>query len=168
MKKLFVLVFTITTVLTNCTHSIRTIESSKITSLPLAEAAYEMGAETSAKACSSEFGLFSLKSEGYLATGEETPLQFTKGEIFLGVFTGGFYIVLKAGLHQAGLGGVRTDLEGAAVSRALKKSEGADVLLDYKTTTTSEGFFFPEVCTTVSGKAATLTGPSGHTGRLKK
>ena len=162
MKKIFVLVFTITTVLVNCTHSIRTIESSKITSLPLAEAAYEMGSETSAKACSSEFGIFSFKREGYLATGVPTPLDFSSGEILIGLFTGGAYIFAKAGLHYFGVEDSRTDVEGAAVSRALKKAEGADILLDYKTTTTREGFFFPEVCTTVSGKAATLTGPSGN------
>ncbi|GBF42789.1 hypothetical protein LPTSP2_20790 [Leptospira ellinghausenii] len=163
MKKIFVLVATITIVLVNCTHSVRTIESSKITTLPLAEAAYEMGAETSAKACSSEFGIFSFKREGYLATGVESPLSFSPGEIFVGVITGGFYIIAKAGLHEIGIEDTRTDVEGAAVSRALKKTEGADILLDYKTTTTREGFFFPEVCTTVSGKAATLTGPSGNT-----
>ncbi|TGL68898.1 hypothetical protein [Leptospira levettii] len=136
----------------NCKTSSTKFHSSRVAQLKLATAAYDITAETSAKACSYELGWFNREGAESNRTAE-----LVANYSFFGAYYRIFevYFLTIVGGSDANL-----SVEGAAMHRAIKKVDGGDVLLDYKTTTTTDGFFFPDVCVTVSGKAASLTGPS--------
>ncbi|MCT8333530.1 hypothetical protein NUH30_07580 [Leptospira sp. 85282-16] len=155
MNKIIVLLLSVAIFLVNCKTGSSAIHSSRVAHLPLAEAAYDIGQETSAKACNYELGFLRLNYEGT----EREGVTLNPIEWYLSGITLGIYYYAKTSPDYS--------VTGAAIYRALKKTDG-DILLDVKTTTQVDGFFFPDVCVTVSGKAASLTGPSGHTGRLKK
>ncbi|EOQ96981.1 hypothetical protein LEP1GSC195_2646 [Leptospira wolbachii serovar Codice str. CDC] len=158
MKSIIVLLLTVAIFIVNCKVSSTHTQASRTVTLPLAEAAYEIGPETSAKACNYELGWFTR--EGSKQKGEIIQMSGLDWALSIVTYSLYYWIAIK---EQP----TSYTLEGAAIHRALKKTDG-DILLDTKSTVQSDGFFFPDVCVTVSGKAATLTGPSGHTGRLKK
>lgn len=136
----------------NCKTSSTKFHSSKVAHLKLATAAYEISSETSAKACSYEIGWFNREG-----------IEYNKNQVYYDNFWVWGPMFRAAEVYfLAILGGSDASLttESAAVHRAIKKVEGGDVLLDYKSTITTDGIFFPDVCVTVSGKAASLTGPS--------
>lgn len=136
----------------NCKTSSTKFHSSRVAHLKLATAAYDITTETSAKACSYEVGWFNR--EGVEPTGDMTYYDTLW---IYGPFIRAYEIFVKT---LVGASDANLSVESAAIHRALKKVDGGDVLLDYKTTMTTDGFFFPDVCVTVSGKAASLTGPS--------
>ncbi|MCW7495128.1 hypothetical protein ND860_01230 [Leptospira levettii] len=136
----------------NCKTSSTKFHSSRVAQLKLATAAYDITTETSAKACSYEIGWFNREG---MSTDRTADLVAKYN------FFGAYYRIIEVYvLTVVGGSDAELSVEGAAVHRAIKKVDGGDVLLDYKTTTTTDGFFFPDVCVTVSGKAASLTGPS--------
>lgn len=164
MKKIIVVLLSVATIMMNCKSSTSTLLSSRVATLPLAEAAYDIGQETSAKACNYELGWFT--HEGIVQpTLGDSNVELNAIEWYFAIITLSGYYHAKSAVIGYSL--PNYSVEGAAYHRALKKTDG-DILLDAKTTTQVDGLFFPDVCVTVSGKAATLTGPSGHTGRLKK
>lgn len=136
----------------NCKTSSTRVHSSKVAQLKLAPAAYDITTETSAKACSYEIGWFNREGLNYDKNQAYYDALWLYGPV-LRVFEV-YYLTLVGGSDAS------LSVESAAIHRAVKKVDGGDVLLDYKTTTTTDGFFFPDVCVTVSGKAASLTGPS--------
>lgn len=148
MKKIIVVLLSVSLIIMNCKSTSSSARMAGVATLPLAAAAYEVSQETSAKACNYELGLFT--SEGLSNSGEFPKLAWY--EWYLTGLTGGLYFVLfKSGDDNSML--------AAAVHRALKKTDG-DVLFEMKSTKQVDGFLFPDVCVTVSGKAANLTGPS--------
>lgn len=146
MKKIIVVLLSVTFIMMNCKTATSTGYTAGVTSLPLAAAAYDIGAETSAKACNYELGWFN--QEG-LDSGR--PPELNVVEWIVTIYTAGIYYVYKASANHS--------VESAAIHRALKKTDG-DVLFEMKKTEQEDGFFFPDICVTVSGKSANLTGPS--------
>ncbi|TGK98603.1 hypothetical protein EHQ96_10000 [Leptospira levettii] len=146
MKKIIVVLLSVTFVMMNCKTSTSTGYMAGVANLPLAAAAYDIGQETSAKACNYELGWFN--HEG-LDAGKAPQLNAV--EWLATIYTAGLYYVYKASPEYS--------VKAAAIHRALKKTDG-DVLFEMKSTTQVDGFFFPDVCVTVSGKSANLTGPS--------
>ncbi|TGL09570.1 LEPBI_I0682 family protein [Leptospira levettii] len=147
MKKIIVVLLSVTFIMMNCKSTSSSATMAGVATLPLAPAAYEVSQETSAKACNYELGWFT--KEGLSNSGEFPKLNIF--EWYVTALTGGLYFIYK--------GGDDNSMLAAAVHRALKKTDG-DVLFEMKTTTQVDGFFFPDVCVTVSGKTANLTGPS--------
>ncbi|XDD43353.1 hypothetical protein AB3N58_03060 [Leptospira sp. WS60.C2] len=154
MKKIIVLLFAVMFIMLNCKTSSTTVHRSRLVTIPLAEAAYDIGQETSAKVCNYELGWFNGEGVAIQSNGAE----LTTAEYVPTILTGGLYWVMKEILIASGGYGNFT-VEGAAFQRAIKKTDG-DIMFEAKTTTQIDGFFFPDVCVTVSGKAAKLTGPS--------
>ncbi|MCW7464799.1 LEPBI_I0682 family protein [Leptospira levettii] len=154
MKKIIILLLAVSSIMMNCKSTSTYVHRSKVVTLPLAAAAYDIGPETSGKACNYEIGWFSF--EGIRQPGLNASL--TGLELIPTVVTGGAYWYVKQSLVSSGIGALY-NVETAAMQRALKKTDG-DVLFEMKSTVTTDGFFFPDVCVTVSGKSANLTGPS--------
>lgn len=148
MKKIIVVLLSVTFIMMNCKTASSSRYSTGVATLPLAAAAYDVGQETSAKACNYELGWFN--HEG-INVNDEMP-ELSLFEWFLTGFTSGVYYAYKATSPNY-------SVKAAAIHRALKKTDG-DVLFEMKTTTQVDGFLFPDVCVTVSGKTANLTGPS--------
>ncbi|TGL07196.1 hypothetical protein EHQ43_07185 [Leptospira bouyouniensis] len=147
MKKIIVVLLSVTFIMMNCKTSSSTGYMAGVANLPLAAAAYDVGQETSAKACNYELGWFS--NEGLSSNSRP---QLNTLEWIVTVYTAGIYYIYKEN-------SVDYSVKAAAIHRALKKTDG-DVLFEMKSTTQTDGFFFPDVCVTVSGKSANLTGPS--------
>lgn len=146
MKKIIVVLLSVTFIMMNCKTSTSTGYMAGVAALPLAAAAYDVGQETSAKACNYELGWFN--HEG-LDSGKSPNLSTL--EWVATIATYGIYYIYKSAPEYS--------VKAAAIHRALKKTDG-DVLFEMKTTTQTDGLFFPDVCVTVSGKSANLTGPS--------
>ncbi|TGM55176.1 hypothetical protein EHQ91_09550 [Leptospira biflexa] len=146
MKKIIVVLLSVTFIMMNCKSASSTGYMAGVAHLPLAAAAYDVGQETSAKACNYELGWFN--QEG-LDSGRAPELNAI--EWIATIYTVGLYYLYKSSPDHS--------VQAAAVHRALKKTDG-DVLFEMKTTTQVDGLFFPDVCVTVSGKSANLTGPS--------
>ncbi|MGV3666139.1 MAG: LEPBI_I0682 family protein [Leptospira bouyouniensis] len=148
MKKIIVVLLSVTFIMMNCKTSTSTGYMAGVANLPLAAAAYDVGQETSAKACNYELGFFHLNYEG-LDSGHTPTLSTLEWIAAIGTYS--IYYWYKVAPEYS--------VKAAAIHRALKKTDG-DVLFEMKTTTQTDGFFFPDVCVTVSGKSANLTGPS--------
>lgn len=148
MKKIIVVLLSVSFLMVNCKSTSSTANMAGVATLPLAAAAYDVGQETSAKACNYELGWFN--SEGLNHGGK--PPQLNLFEWYVTGLTAGLYYAYK-------VNDADNSVLAAAVHRALKKTDG-DVLFEMKTTTQMDGFLFPDVCVTVSGKTANLTGPS--------
>ncbi|MCG6147914.1 hypothetical protein EHR04_14260 [Leptospira levettii] len=147
MKKIIVVLLSVTFIMMNCKTASSTGYMAGVANLPLAAAAYDVGQETSAKACNYELGWFN--HEGLNSS---APPQLSAVEWVVAVYTAGLYYAYKTSAADY-------SVKAAAIHRALKKTDG-DVLFEMKSTTQVDGFFFPDVCVTVSGKTANLTGPS--------
>ncbi|TGM36149.1 hypothetical protein EHQ75_13350 [Leptospira levettii] len=148
MKKIIVVLLSVSFLMMNCKSTSSSATMAGIATLPLAAAAYDVGQETSAKACNYELGWFT--HEGLNSGGRYPDLNLF--EWYIATISAGVYYIYKAKE-------VDYSVRSAAVHRALKKTDG-DVLFEMKTTTQVDGFLFPDVCVTVSGKTANLTGPS--------
>lgn len=147
MKKIIVVLLSVTFIMMNCKTASSTGYMAGVANLPLAAAAYDVGQETSAKACNYELGWFNHEGLKSNAAPQLSVLEWLAT-----FYTGGLYYAYR-------MSSADYSVQAAAIHRALKKTDG-DVLFEMKTTKQVDGFFFPDVCVTVSGKSANLTGPS--------
>lgn len=162
MKNFLVLLISIQLLAVNCKTTVSEIQTSNVVTLPLAEAGYEIGPETSAKVCNYDVSL--LSTDRVRKPG--SALLLSPGEWVATIYSATIYYWLTFE-NRGKIANSDNYFEKVALNQALKKLDG-DILFEHKTTIQTDGFIFPDICVTVTGRTATLTGPSGHTGRLKK